>query len=131
MANIFVDAFSSVFSADLMNSYPIQHCDSSLIFNIFSFDIFNIEDTLSKLKSYACCGPDGISSVFLKRCAPSICYPWLMFRKSISSTQDPKDWKDYSVMPLFKGGVKSHPLNYRPISLTSLCYKSFERIIVS
>ncbi len=43
----------------------------------------------------------------------------------------PSYWKNANVMPLFKGGVHSDPLNYRPISLTSVCCKSFERIVVS
>lgn len=133
MADLFVDAFSGVFSsADLLNPYPVQHCDNSFICNIFSFDIFKIEIILSKLKSSACCGPDGIPSVFLKRCAPSISYPLLLFfRKSLLSMQVPSDWKDANVMPLFKDGIHSDLLNHRPISLTSVSCKSFERIIVS
>ena len=43
----------------------------------------------------------------------------------------PSCWRDANVMPLFKGGVHSEPLNYRPISLTSVCCKTFERIVVS
>ena len=30
---------------------------------------------------------------------------------------------------MFKGGTKSDPLNYRPVSLTSVCCKVMERLI--
>ena len=34
-------------------------------------------------------------------------------------------------MPLFKGGIHSNPSNYRPISMTSICSKTLERIVTS
>ena len=43
----------------------------------------------------------------------------------------PVEWKSANVLPLFKSGVHSNPANYRPISLTCICSKSLERIIVS
>ena len=33
--------------------------------------------------------------------------------------------------PLFKNGSRSDSLNYRPVTLTSVCCKVLERIIVS
>ena len=33
------------------------------------------------------------------------------------------------ITPIHKGGSKSHPINYRPVSLTSHLAKTFERII--
>ena len=43
----------------------------------------------------------------------------------------PSIWKFANVMPLFKGGTHSSPSNYRPISLTSVCSKTLERLITS
>lgn len=42
----------------------------------------------------------------------------------------PSHWKDANVMPLYIGGVHSDPLNYRPISLTSVCCRTFESIAI-
>ena len=42
----------------------------------------------------------------------------------------PQAWKRATVAPVFKGGIASDPLNYRPISLTSIFDKLMERIIV-
>ena len=96
------------------------------------FDVFNIESILSKLQSSCCSGLDLLPPVLLRRCAPSLSYPVLLIcRKSLSSKHVPLDWKDANVTPLFKGGIHSNSVNYRPICLTSVCCKSFERIIVS
>ncbi len=41
----------------------------------------------------------------------------------------PEDWKTANVSPIFKKGNKQDPLNYRPVSLTSVPCKVMERII--
>ena len=41
----------------------------------------------------------------------------------------PQDWKSATISPIYKGGVKHNPANYRPISLTCICCKVLERII--
>ena len=38
-------------------------------------------------------------------------------------------WKDAGVTPLFKKGKKSEPVNYRPISLTSIVCKVLESLL--
>ena len=38
-------------------------------------------------------------------------------------------WKEANVAPLFKKGVKSDPLNYRPVSLTCILCKVYEKFI--
>ena len=38
------------------------------------------------------------------------------------------DWKDANVMPIYKSGIKSTAINYRPISLTSQLCKVFKTI---
>ena len=41
----------------------------------------------------------------------------------------PKVWKEATVIPIFKGGSKKKPGNYRPVSLTSQVCKLLERLI--
>ena len=41
----------------------------------------------------------------------------------------PSGWKQAEVRPIFKKGSKTSPDNYRPVSLTSVVCKVFEKII--
>ena len=43
----------------------------------------------------------------------------------------PKDWKQANVVLVYKKRNHQHPSNYRPISLTSIASKLFEKIISS
>ena len=43
----------------------------------------------------------------------------------------PEDWKRANVVPIFKKGRKEDPGNYRPVSLTSILGKLFERVILA
>ena len=40
----------------------------------------------------------------------------------------PEDWRKANVTPVFKKGKKEHPVNYRPVSLTSIPGKVMEII---
>lgn len=42
----------------------------------------------------------------------------------------PADWKLVSIVPIFKTGFKEDPINYRPVSLTSVSDKVVEKIIL-
>ena len=53
----------------------------------------------------------------------------MIFRQSLDEGKLPVDWKSANVTPIYKKGKKSNPLNYRPISLTSVPCKVMEKII--
>ena len=55
----------------------------------------------------------------------------VLFQKSLDSGQVPHDWTKACVTPIFKKGDKSDPINYRPISLTSILCKMMEHIVAS
>jgi hypothetical protein len=48
---------------------------------------------------------------------------------TLSPQKYPRSWKIAHVIPLFKNGDKSLPLNYRPVSLLSCVSKIFEKIV--
>ncbi|ESN92913.1 hypothetical protein HELRODRAFT_69279, partial [Helobdella robusta] len=50
---------------------------------------------------------------------------WKPFNKSLMTGKIPSNWKDATIVPLFKKGDK----NYRPISLTSTACKVLKKII--
>ena len=43
----------------------------------------------------------------------------------------PDDWRQANVAPVFEKCEKYDPANYRPVSLTCICCKTLEQIIVS
>ena len=53
----------------------------------------------------------------------------ILFKISYNTGSVPKDWKVANVVPIYKKGSKAGVENYRPISLTSLVMKIFERIL--
>ena len=53
----------------------------------------------------------------------------LFYRKSLKEGVLPACCKSAAVVPIHKGGGKSSPANYRPVSLTPVIVKILERII--
>ena len=51
------------------------------------------------------------------------------FSRAYSEGHLPSSWKSSLVIPIFKKGERFDALNYRPISTTSVCSKTFERLL--
>ena len=68
--------------------------------------------------------------IFLKNCSESLAYPLsLIFKISYNTGSLPKEWKLANVVPIHKKGSKDGIKNCRPISLTCLVMKLFEKIL--
>ena len=89
--------------------------------------IFNKSKQLDLHKAWV---PDDLHPKLIRECSSEICYPLKMiFKKSLNDGEIPQDWKKANVIAVFKKGAKHCPLNYRPISLTSIICKPLESII--
>ena len=87
---------------------------------------------LTSLKSNKASGPDQIPPWFLKEYAHEIGpILTLTYQASIDSGIVPSRWKYAYVCGVFKGGQKSNPCNYRPISLTCIASKVLEHTVHS
>ena len=127
--------------AHMFNTYFYEQFSESSSYDIdidySSDDNYNIEfchrkirKFLAKINSNKACGPDAIHGKILKNCAVSLAYPLsLLFRISYNTGCIPREWKLAHVVPIHKKGPKENIENYRPISLTSLVMKTFERIL--
>ena len=87
---------------------------------------------LKNLDIHKATGPDNISAHLLKELnlelAPVLA---LIFQASLHQCRLPLDWKIANVVPIYKKGDHGSPINYRPVSLTSICCKILEHIIYS
>ena len=127
-AEMFNEFFFAQFSDRSAYNIPIDFVDDSR-FDI-DFHHSRIRRLLSKINSNKAQGPDGIHGKILKNCAASLAYPLsCIFKMSYNCGYIPKEWKMANVVPVFKKGNKVKVENYRPISLTCLVMKIFERVI--
>jgi len=83
-------------------------------------DPSDILTRLTKLNVNKSAGPDYIYPHILYETREQLAYPLkVLYETSIKAKQLPEDWRTANVVPVFKKGDKKHPLNYKPISLTS------------
>ena len=68
--------------------------------------------------------PDGVSNWIMKECSNQLAGKLHnIIESSLKESRVPLDWKRANILPIHKGGDKEEPLNYRPVSLTSVVAK--------
>ena len=94
--------------------------------------INGVSKQLSKLNPGKAAGPDNLTSRILKELHNEIA-PMLsdIFNTSLREGKVPDDWRNASVTPVYKKGLKTKAENYRPNSLTCICCKVMEHVITS
>ena len=101
-------------------------------FDIQFITALEVRHMIEKLDNNKATGLDGISPKILKLCKDFISKPIsVIINSCISTGIFPVNLKKASVKPLFKGGDKSDPNNYRPISVLPTISKIFERHIAN
>ncbi len=131
-AEILSQQFSSVFTRDKMDSLPPLHGNPSPDIADLIITTKGVEKLLSRLVSTKASGPDNIPNQLLKEVSQELA-PALasLFNQSICTGQHPEDWRKANVSPIFKKDDKHAAANYRPVSLTCVCSKLLEHIVVS
>ena len=77
-------------------------------------------------------GPDELSPQLLKLVAEELDPALTMiFQQSHDLSSTPRDWNSAIVTPIYKKGLKSDPSSHRPISLTCICCKIMDHIMLS
>ena len=85
----------------------------------------------SKVNERKAPGPDGIKGKILKECSEQLSYIFTyIFNMSIQCTSIPCIWKTSKIIPVPKKDKIDSKNDLRPVALTSIVMKSFERLIL-
>ena len=127
MNNYFTSVFTSGQSNTGVSMSHIPLCPEIPMINISSSDVQKIIDDIDISKST---GPDAIPGFLIKKFS-FIFVPILtvIFQRSYDEGFVPLSMKEANITPLHKGGEKTAPENYRPVSLTPVIAKLLEKII--
>ena len=131
-ANILNRQYQSTFTQEDTNQVPspsgIPYPDMEDI----EVDEAGIRKLLQKTNPRKATGPDSIPARILKDCASELApILTIIFNKSLQEGKVPEDWRHANVTAIYKKGTRHDAANYRPVSLTSLCCKLLEHVIVS
>ncbi len=90
-----------------------------------------VQKLLSQININKASGPDSIPNAILKSLSNELA-PVLasIFNQTLVTGQLPDDWRNANISPIFKKGDKHQAANYRPVSLTCVCTKLMEHILV-
>jgi exonuclease III len=129
-SNILRKQYESVFSVPkqtLDNYQAVQDIEALTDIN---FNNESLENAIKELNSTSSAGPDGFPAILLKKCSSILCTPLLiLWRASLDEGRVPNSLKQAIIAPIYKGGDRGSPSNYRPIALTSHIVKVFEKVI--
>ena len=133
-AEVLASAFSSVFVREPPGPLPNINNPNHENETIDDMEVHNadVKKELLKLNIFKSSGPDGVHPKLLKSLANDSNFVEAvtkLFKKSSETGSLPGIWKSASVVALFKKGMKSDPLNYRPVSLTCILCKVYEKLV--
>ena len=131
-ANICKRQFQSAFIRESDDEIPSKRTSPFTPMGEITVDPNGVLKLLNNLKIHKAPGPDGLSARVLKECSSEIApILSLIYNEALARGTVPDDWRQANVAPIFKKGEKYDAANYRPVSLTCICCKTLEHIIVS
>ena len=97
----------------------------------FVIDRKSVESLFLKLKVKKASGPDGICGRLLKECAVQLSGVFsFIFNMSVTECAVPSIWKKSLISPVPKKKTPSCLNDYRPVALTPIVMKCFERLVL-
>ncbi|CAH8451171.1 unnamed protein product [Dicrocoelium dendriticum] len=130
-AEMLLRVFQNLHRSDNGCAAPSQpHCVSSYIMQDIVLTAQEVFTVMTNLNPFKSAGPDDVHPAIVKPLADILQHPVLeLFNLSLQECKLPRDWKEAAIVAIHKGGSKSEPLNYRPISLTCVLLKCLEKLI--
>ena len=128
-AELFAEVYATHFTADDKHT-PLLTASTSAELKTIDFSPALVQSQLKRMRSDACPGPDGITYMMLKRGGSFLLHQLVFFYQyCMNNSVIPTDWKQATVVPVYKKGARSSMANYRPISLTSCVAKLMEACV--
>ena len=131
MADILNAQYESAFSKPL-DSYDHIHFTQAQCEELsdLHFTQKDIIDAVDEMCGNSAPGPDGITAYFIKEYIEVLAKPLhYMWRTSLDTGLMPEGTNQSIVTPIFKGGCRTLPKDYRPVALTNHVTKVFERVM--
>ena len=129
-ANILNSYFASVYTKEPPDEIPKLAHRKAPKQSKMNITVEMVKFFLHDLNIHKSPGPDGIHPRFMQELSAELCIPLTMiFEKSIETAQLPDQWKVARVSAIFEKGNKKLASNYRPVSITSIVCRTFEKII--
>ena len=138
ICKLLLDQFNKIFSTPNVENRvndPVSYFTSEMgsltpqLSNI-TIDKNKIIEAIHDLSTHSAPGPDGVPAIVFKECAEALSQPlMILFNSFFDCHYIPDILKRAAIVPVYKSGEKSNPINYRPISLTPILMKILERIV--
>ena len=119
------------FSGDfvLLNIHMLDHCSEKINFRVLTLK--EIYKTIDSLKNSKSTGPGFVHVWALKAAKYAIgTHLQFIFNECIQNSVFQTVLKHAYVTPIHKKGSTTQVCNYRPISVTSICAKLFEKLLL-
>ncbi|KAM7374814.1 hypothetical protein PAMP_007451 [Pampus punctatissimus] len=121
--------FFGRFEAD--NSTPAQKTTPPPGDQVLSLSLASVRRSLSRINTHKAAGPDNIPGRVLKDCAEELTDVLTdIFNTSLSQAVVPTCFKNTTIIPVPKKTSPSCFNDYRPVALTPIIMKCFERLVM-
>ena len=134
-AEVLADAFASVFvrEPDGPLSYECYNdVDDQYQIDDIEITVKDVSRELRNIDISKSPGPDGIHPKLLKELGGNVNFVHSvtkLFQTCATTGKIPGQWKTANVISLYKKGSRKNALNYRPVSLTCIICKVYEKLI--
>lgn len=115
---------------------PVQNYASqaqiSSVSDSITIDQHMVERLFSRVCSSKASGPDGISGRLLKSCSEELAEAWCpIYQKYLDTHTVPSIWKSSMIIPFPEKASCKENNDYRPVALTLVVMKCFEKIMIN
>ena len=134
-AEVLADFFQSVFKPEPFGPLPqdcYTECNNDYFWSKFMVHPESVAKILGSLDISKAMGPDGVHPRLLRYLSENSSFVdavVLLFSACASEQYIPEVWKTATVVALHKKGSVHSPNNYRPVSLTCILCKAYEKLL--